>query len=305
MARTGDVVRLMESPLVQSHISSLSAERLMTWRSLQHICSQEEANALQLPDVKSNGSNLQQFLDVLQGLSSRRDVLAMLLTMSACERTERVDKGNLIDESWQSQFLAERIKWHMIQEDFLHLCGGITPVVESGQDVIPLVEEAALNIHEMCVGEFGTAPRVEIDADCNVLPFCGVPDQIRYIITELLKNAAVASVQSGNLQHPIRVQVISDYPCDALPDSTGVSFAVKITDGAGGVPPLALQNMWRLGWSGQNTQRRIAGFGVGLPLAGIYSGLFGGRVVASSTSGDVPPGTTFTLAHPTVGIESL
>lgn len=317
IARTAVAVQLLNVPTLQPYIASLTAESRSTWTNLHRSCEVEELNARELPDVKADGSNLQHFLDVLQGLSTRRDILAMLLTMTSedvygdsskgsssivsPQQSSSTDNACAFGDAWQSTFLATRMKWHMLQEDFLHVCSGATPVVNAEGDVITLVEEAALSIHEMCVGEFGVSPNVEIETNCNQLLFCGIPDQIRYIVAELLKNASVASVQSGNLDNPIKVRVMMH--SDAT-GSTADMFSVTIVDAAGGVPPLALQNMWRLGWSGQSTQRRIAGFGVGLPLAGIYASLFGGCVTAAPTVGTASAGTMFTLMHPVVGIES-
>ncbi|CUG89683.1 Hypothetical protein, putative [Bodo saltans] len=311
-ARTAAAVQLLNAPAVRPYLASLTPDSLHTWSNLQRICEVEETNARELPDVKANASNLQQFLDALQGLSSRRDILAMLLTMTSRESIGSAQQSNeacALGDEWQSAFLATRMKWHMLQEDFLHICSGTTPVVDPQSDVIALVEEAALSIHEMCVGEFGVSPNVEIETNCNELLCCGIPEQIRYIIAELMKNASVASVQSGNLNDPIKVSIVSTG--ESRPSATvsseaaSDSFSVTIVDSAGGVPPMALQNMWRLGWSGHSTQRRIAGFGVGLPLAGIYAGLFGGGVTATPTEAGASPGTMFTLTHPIVGIESL
>jgi signal transduction histidine kinase len=316
VARTAIAVQLLDAPTLQPYLASQTAESLLTWDNLQSVCKTEEVNARELPDVKPNASNLHEFLDALQGLSSRRDVLAMLLTMSSSGSgassivsSYPSDEACVLDDAWQSTFLATRMKWHMVQEDFLHISSGTTPVVDAQADVIALVEEAAVSIHDMCVGEFGVSPNVEIETNCNELLFCGIPDQIRYIIAELLKNASVASVQSGNLHDPVKVQILTHaatpITASTCTASTADTFSVTIVDSAGGVPPTALQNMWRLGWSGHNTQRRIAGFGVGLPLAGIYAGLFGGCVTATPTLANASPGTMFTLMHPLVGIEAI
>lgn len=296
------------------------------------ICDREFEQAAALPEVTSN-SNIDAFLDGLCEMRSRQDVLSILLRLSppreevkhisshresnrSCAmdlsplQSSHVDVENpFASDLWLSNFVAGRIKWHMLQEDFLRLCDGSGNVVEKECDVTTLVEEAAAQVYQMAESEMGIAPKLLIECDCDSLMMCGVGEQLRYIVTELVKNACVATVQSNSLHHPVLIEVRGPQSAPiasshAASESSQPCFTIRIRDGAGGVPTNAIKHMWLLGWSGHNSQRRIAGFGVGLPLARVYAGLFGGSVDAASRTDSIA-GTVLTVTHPINGIERV
>ncbi|KKK19847.1 putative mitochondrial pyruvate dehydrogenase kinase [Aspergillus rambellii] len=77
--------------------------------------------------------------------------------------------------------------------------------------IVRLCEEF---VGEICELKYGVRPRLEIDGQPDA-SFAQVPVHVEYIITELLKNAFRATVESGNEREPIEVTIA------AAPDVPG------------------------------------------------------------------------------------
>jgi signal transduction histidine kinase len=61
-------------------------------------------------------------------------------------------------------------------------------------------------VGEICELKYGVRPRLEIDGEPDAT-FAHVPVHIEYILTELLKNAFRAVIESGNEREPIEVTI--------------------------------------------------------------------------------------------------
>ncbi|KAL1998991.1 hypothetical protein VTN02DRAFT_5225 [Thermoascus thermophilus] len=146
--------------------------------------------------------------------------------------------------------------------------------------IIKLCEEF---VAEICELKYGVRPRLVIGGDLEA-SFAHVPVHIEYIITELLKNAFRALVESGNQREPIEVTIAAapDVPrkkVQEVPERSGSSantptnadlhistgdsadesvlnesiklsgpssqcITIRIRDRGGGIPPEVLPHIW-------------------------------------------------------------
>ncbi|KAJ5117028.1 hypothetical protein N7456_001376 [Penicillium angulare] len=127
-------------------------------------------------------------------------------------------------------------------------------------------------VSEICELKYGVRPRLEIGGEPDA-SFAHIPVHIEYIITELLKNAFRATIESGNEREPIEVTIAAapDVPRNVRPiqeDSDGrfqfasqsepsaaqesigysspssQSITIRIRDRGGGIPPEVLPHIW-------------------------------------------------------------
>ena len=124
-------------------------------------------------------------------------------------------------------------------------------------------------VGEICELKYGVRPRLEIGGEPEA-SFAHVPVHVEYIITELLKNAFRATVESGNEREPIEVTIAAapDVPGNERPfqedadvgfqfDNTAStneaigytspssqSITIRIRDRGGGIPPEVLPHIW-------------------------------------------------------------
>ncbi|KAJ5707689.1 hypothetical protein N7488_007490 [Penicillium malachiteum] len=124
-------------------------------------------------------------------------------------------------------------------------------------------------VSEICELKYGVRPGLEIGGDPDAT-FAHIPVHVEYIITELLKNAFRATIESGNEREPIEVTIAAapDVPGrqhpiqedadsrfqlasqidsheaigDANPSSQ--SITIRIRDRGGGIPPEVLPHIW-------------------------------------------------------------
>ena len=127
-------------------------------------------------------------------------------------------------------------------------------------------------VGEICELKYGVRPRLEIGGEPEA-SFAHVPVHVEYIVTELLKNAFRATIESGNEREPIEVTIAAapDVPGNGRPvqeDSdvkfqldtqtdaataseaigntkpTSQSITIRIRDRGGGIPPEVLPHIW-------------------------------------------------------------
>ncbi|PGH06526.1 hypothetical protein GX51_02351 [Blastomyces parvus] len=153
-------------------------------------------------------------------------------------------------------------------------------VIDTALRPAQLIRTCEEFVAEICELKYGVRPRLVIDGEPDAT-FAHIPVHVEYIITELLKNAFRAVVESGNEREPIEVTIAaapdvpdqhtpehslsSEKPSDAevdfrigkdigeLPDrnellaplySSTQSITIRIRDRGGGVHPDLLSNIW-------------------------------------------------------------
>lgn len=148
--------------------------------------------------------------------------------------------------------------------------GVIDTALQPGR-IIRLCEDF---VGEICELKYGVRPRLEIGGEPEA-SFAHVPVHVEYIITELLKNAFRATIESGNEREPIEVTIAAapDVPGNVRPyqeeEEAGVGFqleanedstssnesigtynpssqsiTIRIRDRGGGIPPEVLPHIW-------------------------------------------------------------
>lgn len=129
-------------------------------------------------------------------------------------------------------------------------------------------------VGEICELKYGVRPRLEIGGEPDAA-FAHIPVHVEYIITELLKNAFRATIESGNEREPIEVTIAAapdvpgnEAPFQDEPDShigtqmdaaedtastneaigysnpSSQSITIRIRDRGGGIPPEVLPHIW-------------------------------------------------------------
>lgn len=113
-------------------------------------------------------------------------------------------------------------------------------------------------VGEICELKYGVRPAVIINGQPGTT-ITHVPTHLEYIITELLKNAFRATVESGKEKEPIEV-TIATAPDDADVDSTSTNalhsgnhqpntssipgLTIRFRDRGGGISPEVLPSIW-------------------------------------------------------------
>ena len=197
-------------------------------------------------------------------------------------------------------------------------------VIDTALRPATTVEMCAGWVADICELRYGVRPQLVIDGEPDTT-FAFVPMHLEYIVTELLKNAFRAAVESRKTQEPVVVtiapepphttQIFSDEPVraedrnDAIRplDDNARGVTIRIRDRGGGIAPDVLPNIWKYsfttfsdddefpgssGSDGLNVISKagaggssIAGLGYGLPLSRAYAEYFGGGIAVQSLYG--------------------
>lgn len=97
---------------------------------------------------------------------------------------------------------------------------GYIGVIDTKLKPATIVEHCANTVGEICELKYGVRPTVVINGEPDYT-FAHIPVHLEYIITELLKNAFRATVESGMEREPVEV-TIAPLP-ELLPESTGTN----------------------------------------------------------------------------------
>lgn len=183
------------------------------------------------------------------------------------------------------EHLRARIGTRLIAEQHiaLHLssqphCGDVSPldgestsigVIDTALRPAEIIRHCESFVSEICELKYGVRPSVVINGQPDTR-LAHVPTHLDYIITELLKNAFRATVESGKEREPIEVTIaaspdppptsLDGVPIDpaasashtvrqapeppTIPDSSIPGVTIRIRDRGGGISPLNLPNIW-------------------------------------------------------------
>ncbi|KIX02105.1 uncharacterized protein Z518_08044 [Rhinocladiella mackenziei CBS 650.93] len=148
-------------------------------------------------------------------------------------------------------------------------------------------------VAEVCELKYGVRPSLVINGESDA-EFAHIPMHLEYIITELLKNAFRATIESGHEREPIEVTIASapdvtttkleslkklsvseatsyDFSQDGLDEycssseadvgplnSAAPCITLRIRDRGGGIPPETLPNIWSYSFTTFNNEEAAA-----------------------------------------------
>lgn len=142
-------------------------------------------------------------------------------------------------------------------------------VIDTALRPAGVVDSCGGFVADICELKYGVRPRWEIDGDPDTT-FAFVPNHLEYIVTELLKNAFRATVESGMTREPVVITIAPEPPAnppaaaapsssssqddaggalltsDAIKplDDNAPGVTIRIRDRGGGISPDVLPNVW-------------------------------------------------------------
>lgn len=149
-------------------------------------------------------------------------------------------------------------------------------VIDTALRPATVVDSCGGFVADICELKYGVRPRWEIDGDPDTT-FAFVPNHLEYIVTELLKNAFRATVESGMNREPVVITIAPEPPADRPQsprppeeagsgsvtleapaaekgafktgaiqplDDNAPGVTIRIRDRGGGISPDVLPNIW-------------------------------------------------------------
>lgn len=181
-------------------------------------------------------------------------------------------------------------------------------VIDTALRPAGVVDSCGGFVADICELKYGVRPRWEIDGDPDTT-FAFVPNHLEYIVTELLKNAFRATVESGMTREPVVITIAPEPPPDpksgngsgggevrlGIPKEERGSFTsdairplddnapgvtIRIRDRGGGVNPDVLPNIWSYSFTTMSEDDDVPGGASIDALSVISSSSSGGSSIA-------------------------
>lgn len=174
-------------------------------------------------------------------------------------------------------FLERRIALRFLMSHYATLQDGSREddigVFERDCKLSLLCRKAAMKIQLLCMEKYKCAPKIKVE-EIGPSPavMTTVPQPISYIMCELIKNSAKASIKktSGTVpQIEVHVEKIDG------------KAKVSVVDSAGGLPKSKPFDFPAIKRDAETTQ--LSGFGVGLPISRLYARYFEGDLTLQRT----------------------
>ncbi|KAL8789400.1 MAG: hypothetical protein Q9213_001157 [Squamulea squamosa] len=229
-----------------------------------------------LPYQERHITNLEdeiQFTEVMADLVQTHANTIPTLARGFLECRRYISPGDVTH--FLDEHLRARIGTRLIAEQHiaLHISskphnGGISPpqeydpssyigVIDTALRPAEIIRHCEAFVGEICELKYGVRPTVVINGQLDTR-MTHVPTHLEYIITELLKNAFRATVESGKEKEPIEVTIAAapDTPEAApvasgpilndarTPPSTAPGVTIRIRDRGGGISPDVLPSIW-------------------------------------------------------------
>ena len=146
-------------------------------------------------------------------------------------------------------------------------CSTCIGVIDTALRPAEIIRHCESFVSEICELKYGVRPTVVINGQQDTT-LAHVPTHLEYIITELLKNAFRATIESGKEREPIEITIaaapdpspmpLEDMQIDPpapkpesaetsnsiLPESCIPGVTIRIRDRGGGISPETLPNIW-------------------------------------------------------------
>jgi len=134
-------------------------------------------------------------------------------------------------------------------------------VIDTALQPAAIINSCGNFVSEICELKYGVRPTWIIDGE-PATTFAFVPVHLEYIITELLKNAFRATVESGRSHEPVVITIAAEpesasdldrglpraEPTDNPPikpfEDSAPGVTIRIRDRGGGISPEVLPNIW-------------------------------------------------------------
>eukprot|EP00929_Paragymnodinium_shiwhaense_P120445 TRINITY_DN92398_c0_g1_i1.p1 TRINITY_DN92398_c0_g1~~TRINITY_DN92398_c0_g1_i1.p1 ORF type:complete len:473 (+),score=94.09 TRINITY_DN92398_c0_g1_i1:55-1473(+) len=288
----------------------------------------ESFRDLRLIDI--NSGDLDAFHETVKELKGRMSGVIPRLATSMRELQHSQGFSEVYINEWLDSFLLSRIGTEMLTSQYMACAMGSlqtadgsedrpvrTGIVDNACDPTSICEQAAKHARRLCRQHCRSDVRIVVESSGDVTAVDGgtrrtsvsslsdidttprkrirfpyVPQYLFYIMVELLKNSARATVEScdGDMkrirERPIVVTVGAD------PSQVGI----RVDDLAGGIPFHVADSVWSYmyttvkkqdGAAATFTQEGtpLAGYGVGLPLSRLYARYLGGSLHLMSLPG--------------------
>jgi Mitochondrial branched-chain alpha-ketoacid dehydrogenase kinase/Histidine kinase-, DNA gyrase B-, and HSP90-like ATPase len=136
-------------------------------------------------------------------------------------------------------------------------------VIDTQLKPADIIQQCSEFVAEICEFKYGVRPKLVIDGQPDTR-FAYIPVHLEYIITELLKNAYRATIETGHEKEPIEVTITAAPPSgdssEAFPPSADgeapsedaknmmgeycPGVTIRIRDRGGGISPETIPNIW-------------------------------------------------------------
>lgn len=181
-------------------------------------------------------------------------------------------------------------------------------VIDTALRPAQTIESCAGFVADICELRYGSRPRLLVDGEPDTT-FAFVPMHLEYIVTELLKNAFRATVETGS-REPVVVTIAPEPPFKSQPggapfiespaedrglfrsdairplDDNAPGVTIRIRDRGGGIHPAVLPNIWSYSFTTFSDEDDFPGSGSGSGggggdgLSAIASASTGGSSIA-------------------------
>jgi len=256
---------------------------------------------LAAPQLEGNpqAEDLAPYTEVIASLRARhRPVTALLGEALRNMRREEAPEGEASIQAWTDTFFNSRISTEMLTKHYVAIiqsppgqASRKVGVVDTKCNPGQICQEAALEVMKSLAAESSHgdgAPQFQINVFAKHCTHSGtdieipyIPQYLFYIVQELLRNSARASLEAcraAGLQEPepIIVTVCADQK----------QVAIRISDKGGGVPFGNGDKIWSYQFSTSkwpyeaylDGESPLSGWGMGLPLGRLYARYLGGSL---------------------------
>ena len=239
-----------------------------------------------------SSDDLTLFTEVVDDIvNSNKDVVALMAKAMQWLSRERPEQfhAEFVD-TFLDNFLLNRLGSNVLLSQYLAAVDKtrlVVGTIDPHCDVTEICRESAEEVQRICKYYTQLAPSISIEThdvtadDQSDLKFAFIPGIISYIVQEILKNSARAT-----LHHLLSEVDVDRFPINIVVSGDHKRVMIHISDRAGGIPFDVGQHVWSyLYTTALNDVSCLAGFGVGLPISRLYANYLGGSMNLVSLPG--------------------
>ncbi|WFD25488.1 hypothetical protein MNAN1_000448 [Malassezia nana] len=181
-----------------------------------------------------------------------------------------------------------------------HLTPTSVGIVDTEMAPADVIRQSSEYVRALCEATFEMAPEVVFEGEVDARTM-GIPVHLDYVMTELLKNAFRATVETYRARRRAGTASAEIPPITVTLASTPSHVSVRIRDAGGGIPPENMAHIFDYAYTSVNKESKdtgnhgmggedpmdisssalqssmgtLAGLGYGLPLSRLYLNYFG------------------------------